>query len=82
MIGDKLTLVFNASGMECTSIACVVVWIAGSCCGVRFFGKFSQINAPRKASQSKLAPDKAPALKSTMRTFSAGAGRRPFPQAD
>jgi hypothetical protein len=81
-VGDKLSLVFNASGPERTSVGCVVMWIAASCCGVRFFGKFSQINTPRKASQSKLAPDKTPAAKSTKRTFSAGAWRRALSQAD
>jgi hypothetical protein len=82
VVGDKLSLVFNASGPERTSVACVVVWIAGSRCGVRFSGQFSQISTPRKTSQSKLAPDKTPAAKSTKPTFSAGAWRIPFSQAD
>jgi len=55
VVGDKLSLVFNASGPERTSVACVVVWIAGSCCGVCFSGQFSQINTPRKTSPSSRA---------------------------
>jgi hypothetical protein len=76
-VGDKLSLVFNASGPERTSVACVVVWIAGKSCGVRFSGQFSQISAPRKTSQSKSAPDK-----STKPALSAVAWRRPSSQAD
>jgi PilZ domain-containing protein len=82
VVGDKLSLVFNASGAERASVACVVVWIAESSCGVRFSGQFSQINAPRKTSQSKSVPDKTSAAKSPKSTFSVGALRRPFSQAD
>ena len=38
VVGDKLSLVFNASGPGRISVACVVAWVAGSRCGVRFSG--------------------------------------------
>ena len=80
-VGDKLSLVFDSSGPECTSVACVVAWTAGRSCGVRFFGKFSQI--PRKAPPpGKLTPEKTAPVEATKRLFSTGAWRRPLSQAD
>ena len=81
-VGNKLSLVFNAAGPGSTSVDCVVMWSAGRSCGVRFFGKFNQVSALRKAAPGKLPTDKPPAAKSTVRSFSAGAWRRPFSQAD
>ena len=77
VVGDKLSLTFNA-GQERTSVGCVVAWVAGSRCGVRFSGQFhTQINNPRKTAKSMAAPEKTPAAKPTH-----GARRRPFFRAD
>jgi hypothetical protein len=82
VVGDKLWLTFDAA-QERTSIACVVVWVGGSRCGVRFFGQFhTQSNNSRKSSKSKTAPEKIPGVKSTKPKSLAGAWRRPLFRAD
>ena len=82
VVGDKLTLTFNA-GQERTSVGCVVAWVAGSRCGVRFSGQFhTQINNPRKTAKSMVAPEKTLAAKPTKPKFPDGAWRRPFFRAD
>jgi hypothetical protein len=48
----------------------------------QFPGQFGHINAPRKASQGKPAPDKSPAAKPAKPSISAGVWRRPFSQPD
>jgi len=80
VVGDKLTLTFNA-GQERTSVGCVVVWVAGSRCGVRFAGQFhTQLNNPRKSAKSMAALEKTPAAKPTKPKFPEQ--RRPFFRAD
>jgi hypothetical protein len=51
-IGDRLSLTFDA-GQERTSVGCVVIWVAGTSCGVRFAGQFhTQVNNLRKTAKA------------------------------
>ena len=51
-VGNRLSLTFDA-GQERTSVGCVVMWVAGTSCGVRFAGQFhTQVNPPRKSAKS------------------------------
>ena len=73
MVGDRFSLTFNTTALERTTVACVVVWIAGNRCGVRFSGQFhTQLNSARKA------PEKAAAVKPAKPGLAAGVLRRPF----
>ncbi len=38
-VGDPMTLTIRTA-QEQTSVACTVVWVSGSRCGVRFMGQF------------------------------------------
>jgi hypothetical protein len=51
-VGDKLSLTFDAA-QERTSVGCVVMWVAGNSCGVRFAGQFhTQVNNLKKSAKS------------------------------
>jgi hypothetical protein len=82
VVGDKLSLTFNA-GQERSSVGCVVMWVAGCRCGVRFSGQFhTQINNPRKTAKSTAAPERTSAAKPLKSKIPDGAWRRPFFRAD
>lgn len=72
-VGQKLTLTFSA-GQERTLVDCVVVWVAGSRCGVHFVGQFrtQQSVQNRRPSRNSAALEKALANKPAGPKFSAG----------
>jgi hypothetical protein len=76
-VGAKLSLVFNSAGPERTSVSCVVVWIDGRSCGVRFVGQFSRMNTRKTPAPDKSAPGESAATKPTKATFAPTAWRRP-----
>ena len=50
-VGDRLSLTFDAS-KERTTVGCVVIWAAGTSCGVRFAGQFhTQVNNLKKTAK-------------------------------
>jgi len=52
LLGDTLTLMMS-SAQEKTSVDCVVVWVTGNRCGVRFLGQFrTEVTAPRRPVRS------------------------------
>jgi hypothetical protein len=51
-VGNRLSLTFDA-GQERTSVGCVVMWVAGNSCGVRFAGQFqTQVSNLKKSAKS------------------------------
>ncbi len=81
-VGDKLSLTFNTA-QERTSVACVVAWIAGNRCGVRFSGQFhTQANNAPRASKAGATLRSTSVAKPTKPKLPAGAWLRPFSRPD
>ena len=79
-VGDKLSLTFNTSAHERTSVGCMVMWIAGSRCGVRFLGQFhTQLSDAKKTSKVGATSEKGATLKTKL---SSVAWRRTSSQSD
>lgn len=52
-IGDRLTLTFN-SARESTSVPCLVIWVDGNQCGVKYAGPFkTELVKPRSRARAK-----------------------------
>lgn len=64
VVGDGLTLTFKTP-WETNTVACKVMWMAGTLCGVKYTGKLeTKVDQPKKRAQQKPAADSGTSKKS------------------